>query len=152
MKESTAYRNNTYVTFYQDDSFVCFFLSLTSSPFQAQLILFPPFLAQMVFPPIIFSLKLSQISLSMPSPSDGWFLLKISPHPKKNTLLPACHVANLERIKYLPCFFLLPQVATRSTAPTVTLWNFNHHHGEMVMSKATHLMHEASWKSVPPLV
>ena len=102
MKESTAYRNNTYVTFYQDYSFVCFFLSLTSSPFQAQLILFPPFLAQMVFPPIIFSLKLSQC----PHIRMVDFFQRYPLTQKKNTLLPACHVANLERIKYLPCFFL----------------------------------------------
>ena len=112
----------------------------------------PPFPSSNGLPSnYLLSQALSNFSLN--ALTFGWLTsFKDIPSSKKNTLLPAYHVANLERIKYLPCFFLLPQVATRSTAPTVTLWNFNHHHGEVVMSKATHLMHEASWKSVHPLV
>ena len=32
--EESAYRNNTWVSFFQDDSTTCFFLSLSRSPFQ----------------------------------------------------------------------------------------------------------------------
>ena len=64
MKESTAYRHNTCVTLFQDDSSVSFLLSLISSPFQAQPILLLPF---PISNGILSSYLLSQASAHHPS-------------------------------------------------------------------------------------
>ena len=64
MKESTAYRHNTCVTLFQDDSSVSFLLSLISSPFQALPILLLPFPSSNG---LLSSYLLSQASAHHPS-------------------------------------------------------------------------------------